>query len=267
MHTVRSRLWMWGHAVGGQNGQWNLPGASSITPAQAARYMGIPNVVMVVLDGKPEPPFDEAAAEMANLDKLVWSIVGDASSTRNDEQTDLEPVLELARRQPNVVGAIMDDFFHDPDDTGAVARFSPAELASFRERLQGNRPPLDLWVVVYTNDLDRPLGPFLDECDVVSLWTWRAAELANLERNFARFERLAPGKRTVLGCYMWDYGDSRPMPVEMMRRQCDLGLSWLQAGRIEGMVFLATCICDLGVEAVEWTRDWIAEVGDQRLAI
>ena len=46
---------------------------------------------------------------------------------------------------------------------------------------------------------------------------------------------------------------------------CELGLRWLREGRIEGMIFLASCICDLGIETVEWTRAWIAEVGEQKL--
>jgi hypothetical protein len=31
------------------------------------------------------------------------------------------------------------------------------------------------------------------------------------------------------------------------------------------MIFLASCLCDLELEAVEWTRDWIAKVGEQQL--
>ena len=53
---------------------------------------------------------------------------------------------------------------------------------------------------------------------------------------------------------MWDYGAKRPMPVNLMEKQCETGLQWLQEGRIEGMIFLASCICDLGLETVEWTR-------------
>ena len=78
-------------------------------------------------------------------------------------------------------------------------------------------------------------------------------------------EALHPGARLVLGCYLWDYGDKRPLPVESMERQCRAGLRWLQEGRIEGMIFLASCICDLGLESVEWTRRWIAEVGHREL--
>jgi hypothetical protein len=70
---------------------------------------------------------------------------------------------------------------------------------------------------------------------------------------------MSPGKQRVLGCYMWDYGTGHPMPVELMQRQVELGAQWLREGRIAGMIFLASCICDLELEAVEWTRRWIAE--------
>ncbi len=73
-------------------------------------------------------------------------------------------------------------------------------------------------------------------------------------------------KRKMLGCYLWDYGRERAMPIELMQHQCETGLRWLQEGRIEGIVFLASCICDLEIEAVEWTRDWIARVGELELS-
>ena len=76
---------------------------------------------------------------------------------------------------------------------------------------------------------------------------------------------MASKPRKVLGCYMWDYGGLQPMPLELMEYQCNLGLKWLKEGRIDGMIFLASCICDLGIDAVEWTRKWIANVRDQAL--
>jgi hypothetical protein len=50
--------------------------------------------------------------------------------------------------------------------------------------------------------------------------------------------------------------------VELMKMQAELGLKWLKAGRIEGIIFLGTPVCDLGLDAVEWTRRWLASVGD-----
>ena len=263
MDTVRDRLWLWGHEAGSHKGQFGLPGTSQITPGAAARYLGIPNVVMVAFGGRPEPPLAPHAAPMRSLSRLVWSIVGDSSSTRNDDRPDLEEVMALAAECPNLTGAIMDDFFHRPDEQGRVARYAVEQVAGFRRRLHAARPSLDLWVVLYAHDLGLPVSEHLAESDVVTFWTWRSEHLADLESNFARAEALAPGVRKVLGCYMWDYGAQQPMPVERMACQCETGRQWLQEGRIEGMILLASCICDLGLESVAWARRWIAEVGDQ----
>ena len=39
----------------------------------------------------------------------------------------------------------------------------------------------------------------------------------------------------------------------------------VREGRIEGLNFLASCICDLGLEAVDWARRWIAAHGPEPL--
>jgi hypothetical protein len=109
------------------------------------------------------------------------------------------------------------------------------------------------------------MAEYLALCDEVSLWTWNAPDLKDLETNVAGLERLAPNTGKLLGLYMWDYGLRQPMPVDLMQRQCESGLRWLKDGRINGMIFLASCICDIGLEAVEWTRSWIARVGEEAL--
>ena len=55
------------------------------------------------------------------------------------------------------------------------------------------------------------------------------------------------------------------MPLDLMQLQCETGLKWLKAGEIEGMIFLSTNVTDKNLKAVNWTRDWIAKVGDQPL--
>jgi len=253
MDTVRDRLWI-SHSAQNANGQWGALGPSRITPAEAAYYMGIPNCVMVVYGNKPEPPFDQYALALSPLDRVVWSVMGDAGSTRNDEESDLAAVLDVAGKYPNVTGAIMDDFFRGPR-----ARYTLDQLAAIRQPLHA--AGLDLWVVLYYNQLDLPVRQHLDLCDVVTFWTMPGRELANLETNFARLLEITPGKRRVLGCYMYNYGEKKPMDIALMEHQCGLGLRWLKEGKIEGIIFLASCICDLKLEAVEWTRDWIARVG------
>ena len=147
------------------------------------------------------------------------------------------------------------------DAAAAPASLNTQQLRDIRSQLIIGGRRLDLGVTLYAHHLTPQLVPHLELCDVISLWTWRAENLKDLESNFAKLKAMAPSKRIRLGCYMWDFGDQKPMPVEQMERQCEIGLRWLKHGQIEGMIFLGTNICDLSLETVEWTRRWIAEVG------
>ena len=109
--------------------------------------------------------------------------------------------------------------------------------------------------------------PHIQHVDKVALWTWVASDLAYLEENFEKLERLIAPKPIILGCYLFDYGGNHPMSVEQMQHQCELGIKWLFEGRIDGMIFLASNICDQGLQTVEWTKKWIAEVGDDPLSV
>lgn len=265
MTIIADKIWLWCHQAGSHNYIKQIGAESHITPAEALAYMGIRNAIMVTFAGLPEPPLLPHARALAGADKLVWSIVGDSSSTRNDKSTDLEEVISLAAECPNLAGAIMDDFFHKPDASGAVSRYSAEQLRWFADRLHAAARPLDLWVVLYGHDLELPVASLLAPCDVITFWTWTAAELPNLQRNLARVRELAPGKRIVQGCYMWDYGAGKTMSVDDMRWQCEQGLAALQSGAIDGLILLASCICDLDLPAVKWTRNWLAEVGSNPL--
>lgn len=393
--TVGDRLWLWGHPAGSHTrsqDQWGIPGVSTITPAEAARLMGIRNLMMVRYELEPKPPFTAEARELGALDQVLWSVEGGGGD-------DVDAVLALADGMPNLRGILMDDYFgrvpkpamwlaenspqfpvtltlrldqpvavtalrlvqsawttgdyrtagyvvetspdgeawqeaargtvpNDPgaeveaplpgrpcaavrvrivgthDQTGArscgltAARllvgeavinegvaaeasseypghsasnllaadpgdgagpFSLAALRALRRRLESAPRPLELHAVLYTHELQfgQWLMPHIDLCDAVALWTWRAEELEQLSESLDRCEAVIGNKRKLLGLYMWDYGTGAPMPVALMERQCTLGLDWLRSGRAEGLIFLASCICDLGLEAVEWSREWI----------
>jgi hypothetical protein len=154
------------------------------------------------------------------------------------------------------------------DDRGkaVAASLSVDQLLAIRRQLAdvGGRR-LDLAVTLYTHQLHPRLVPHLRCCDVISLWTWKSEGIDSLEANFERLKRLIPDKRIRLGCYMWDFDAGKPIPLDRMEHQCRLGLKWLKEGYIDGMIFLATNICDLGLESVQWTREWIAKNGHQLL--
>lgn len=265
--TIRDALWIWGQEAGcfhrNRNNCWNLPGMSRMTPAEGAFYMGVPNIMMVRFANQPMPPFRPHSIPLRPLKRIVWSIIGDSASTDNDRQPDLQEVITLAEDFPNLTGAIMDDFFRN--DPAAPARFTAEQVEGFRRQLHSAGRPLDLYVVVYSRNLALPIRKYLDSVDVITFWTWQAKELEALESNFRRLEELSPQKRKVLGLYMWDFGAGAPMPLAAMEYQCRLGLEWLRKGRAEGLIFLASCIADLELDAVEYARRLIAQVGDEPL--
>jgi hypothetical protein len=268
MTTVRERLWLWGHEAGSHDGHFNLPGKSRMTPAEAAFYLDIPNLIMVRYDDKPAMPFDQLALALRPLHRVHWSVVG---AMGRSTAAETEHVLDLATRFPNITGVFLDDFFRDgaPDTAQSAGTESGAlplaELQALRNRLVVAGRRLDLGVTLYTHQLEQPLGPYLDHCDLVSLWTWKSPDLEHLEAHMSKCEALAPHSVKFLGLYLWDYGLKQPMPLELMQMQAELGLRWLRDGRVGGLIFLASCICDLGLETVEWSRAWIRQVGDAPL--
>ncbi|MBN1917391.1 MAG: hypothetical protein JW889_05740 [Verrucomicrobia bacterium] len=263
MTSVRDRFWIWGHEAGSHTTEeWGVPEPSRITPVEGAFYMGVPNVILVRYGGKPEPPYHQCAVPYRALRSVVWSIVGAGGKT---DAADRAHVLDLARELPNMSGVMMDDFFHDKPGEKGFGMLSLDEVRALRRQLVLPDRQLDLWAVIYDRQLTLPLGEHLSLCDKVTQWFWRAAELEHLEQTFDQLEALAPQPAKLLGCYMFDYGERRPMPLDLLEYECETGLKWLREGRIEGMIFLATCICDLDLEAVEWTRRWIAKVGGEKL--
>lgn len=252
MNDIRDKLWLWGHQAGSLDKGWNLPEPSRITAVEAAHYMGIPNLIMVRFGANDLPATPRNAIPFRSLRRVVWSVVGAGGRTDPEETA---RVQALPDKLPNMCGLIMDDFFQ-PKDARQVAVLSADELRALRSGM-------DLWVVLYDYQLDLPVQAHLDQCDVVTFWTWEARNLNRLEENMEACRKLCGKRSIVLGCYMWDFGAKAPMPLTAMQQQCELGLQWLRAGKIDGMIFLASCICDLELAAVEWTRAWIEKLRNE----
>jgi hypothetical protein len=261
--TVRDRFWMYGQEAGAQNGHYGLPGKSYISEAEAAFYLSIPNLILGFCHRKPETlsQYRQLAVACRPFKRVVGSIVGCSGET---DANDRDLVLQLASETPNITGVIMDDFFRH----AGVGALTVEELRQVQQRLKGGNTKLDLWVVLYDKQLEEPVSDYLALCDVITFWSLSTLhDLEQMPSSFAKLEKLAPMARKMLGCYMYNFGESKPMPVSAMKFQCELALGWLQQGRIEGVIFDESDICDFGFDAVEWTRDWIRQVGDQQLVV
>lgn len=293
--TVRDRLWIFTVFAGGdskslERGGW--PGGSRMTPAEGAFWLGVPNLLFIRSHDTPPLPsteskraktgFEQYAMSFQPLDRVVWSVVGSGGRGGMNE---LAPVLDLAKKFPNFTGVYLDDFIIDAkrrDDGRLVGRpaLEPDDLRRAREQMKAVGRPMETWITLYTHEInpsrkigspafrgcDPPLAGFLDLFDVLTLWTWNSDELPHLEENLAALEKIAPkSARIALGMYIWDFHNRKPVPLELMKHQCESGRKWLKEGRIHEMILLANTVLDVGLPSAEFSRQWIAKVGEQPL--
>ena len=289
--TVRDHLWIFTVPAGLDNDsleRGKCHGGSRMTPAEGAFYLNVPNLLLIRSNNLPRLPdsepgraktsFEQYAISFQPLDRVVWSVVG---SGGQGGMAELPCVLSLAKKFANLDGIYLDDFIIDHKkraDGRIVGRpaLHPSDLKAARENLKSLRRPMDIWVTLYSHELlprhpahidcDPPLAGFLDLFDVLTLWTWNANELPKLEESLAALESMTPKPRRIaLGMYIWDFPNSRPVPLDLMRYQCELGLKWLQEKRIQEVIFLANTVLDIGAPGGEFARSWIAKVGREPL--
>jgi hypothetical protein len=220
----------------------------------------------------PFPPFDAESEKIKHLKQVVWSAVGAGGlSQHSDDKSDLEEALRQAAIYPNITGAVLDDFFKSVEGfatgNGSVARHTVGSIASMSEKLHSfPQRKLDLWMVWYSYQLDYPVADYISLCDVITLWTWKGSDLAILDENMAKFIKNTPGKRRLAGCYMFNYGECRPLTNQEMQDQLDCYYRRIKKGDIEGIVLCSNCIADLGLEAVEITQRWLNTVGEEEIS-
>ena len=253
--NLRDRLWMWGHGAGTVSDvvEYNVPGGNKIDMADAIDYMGIPNVHVVRWRGKPEPPFDEYVKQFRKTKRVTWSIVDGAPQSYGQKK---QWAFELVEKMPNLVGFSLDDFFQEN------YILSVDQLRALRKEMDALKRNINLSLVLYSHELGLNIKNHIDCVDDVLFWTWHATDLVKLEENFNMYRSIVPGKPTFLGIYMWDFGNAKPVPLELMKLQLDFALEKFKQHEIKGMIFHCTPLVDIGLEAVEYSKKWIAKYGD-----
>jgi len=153
----------------------------------------------------------------------------------------------------------------------APAALSPPQVVDVQKELSTTAPKcdgkkLDLSIVWYTHQINPAIKRHIDQVDVVYFWTWNANHLVDLEKNYRAFRNICPDVRVRLGIYMWNFNNKTIVPIELMEHQLDCAYRWLKSGEVEGLIFHCTPLCDMGLEAVEYSRRWIDEHGDEPVA-
>lgn len=286
--TIRDHLWIFTVPAGCDDDwyeQGGVRGGSRMTPAEGAFYLNVPNLILVRNQERPQLPqhekwrakttYEQYAISFRPLQRVLWSVVGSSGAGGLRE---LGPVLDLAGKHPNIAGIYLDDFIVDaqPRDGKTIGRpaLTPAELQAARDRMKALKRPMEIWVTLYSHELvsdhphfrgcEPPLADFLHLFDVLTLWTWSSAELKSLDQSLAALEKMAPkSARIALGMYIWDFDGKKPVPLDLMKHQCDRALEWIKAKRIHEIIVLGNTGLDLGLSSAEYVRDWIAQAGGQ----
>jgi len=258
--TVRDLMWVWGNPGMAEEGAHTAATFAAAGPAERAKILGVPNVIMA---GRGLPRDDTEARQLmagvAHMPRVIWEIEGDPEDG-GPPFVYTETIARLGRLADDyaqIEGLLLDDMTSVGIDKG----FGPEHIRDVRKLVAGTCPQVKVYGVVYTMNFDREtVDACVEELDAISLWTWHARDIPDLERNVAHCERQFPGTPILLGLYLYDYGEDRRMPLDLLEKQCETALELLHAGRIEGIVFLTI---KNDPEAVSWTADWIGKVGGQ----
>lgn len=267
-NCLQDRLWMWGHDPGaydGPKGVYNIPLSAPMSMAEGIRSMGIPNVCVI----RGGTPTEEYRAQFRDVKRIAWNLSGGS----NESYRALKNyVFGLRDTMPNLTGYYLDDFFHigsqpgfdkDSESQPAPASLSMAEMKQLHDETLAYTRRLDLAVVLYTHQLCASIKPVMKYVDLVSLWIWCGNDIQKIEENFRKYRTLVPDKPTLLGIYMWDFGGKRELSKDFMVRQLDYALRLYREGQIEGLIFHCTPLCNKGLAAVDYAREWIAKYGTE----
>ncbi len=264
--VVRDLMWVWGNPEMTTPGDHTVSTFAQASPIERAALLGVPNVVMAGR-GLPQDPrqAERLTKEASSASRLVWEIEADDVPASEAGQfvyaKRIAQVRKLADRYPRIEGVLLDDMTSVGIDKG----FKPRHIRHVRDLLAGMNRPLRIWGVVYTMNFSRPnIDDYIEQLDVINLWTWHAKDVVDLAPNVAHLERRFPQKPIVVGLYLYDYGGGRRMPMDLLEKQCETALELAHAGRVQGIVFLTI---NNDPDTVGWTADWIKRVGGQKLKV
>ncbi len=258
---VRDLLWAWGNPEMAKPGEQTVANFASASPAQRAALLGTPNIIMAG-HGIPndDQQADDQTRQVARSPRLIWEISADGAGGPPFVYTQrIAQLKKLIAKYPQIEGVLLDDMSTVGIDKG----LKPQHVGQVRTLLHTQCPAAKLWGVLYTMSFNRPdIDAYVQQLDGIVLAVWHAKELVHLEADVAHCEKRYPGKPILLALYLYDYGDGRRIPMDLLKQQCQTALQLAQAGRIQGIVFVTI---DDDAQAVQWTADWIQRVGPQKI--
>ena len=264
---LRDRFWLWGHPEGRYNNNeenFGLMEDSRMTPMECCLYLGVPNTFMVPVGWQVNRR--QYNKSFKTLKNVGWEFFRKINTPEL-----IEDYIAEAREFPNISCVVFDDFkFNMKKHSYDELKKNLTEVIS---RLHNNDVKrLDAWMVLYTHEfgvdgeLDREFQPIMDLFDGIIMWNWEESHYKEIPEKFECFKTLTSKNRRMLGCYLYNFGESRQATGEAVRYQLDRYREWILAGEAEGVVLHTNTMADLDYEAYDACLDWMALHGDEEVA-
>lgn len=248
-HFSRENVWVWG----GPTPSW---GGSMAKDAglKAREYFGFDNVMYVY--GALDREMVELHRECGKLICHLGSNCRTKGVRSIGDVEEAETLSSLSLEFPNLRGGVVDDMI-----ANCGPNYSIREYRKIYDALHRHNPDLELYAVVYTYELDLPIAKRLSDCiDRVILWTWSAGDLIQLDMNLEKCRLLYPGKKIMMGVFMFDYGlTALPNQVAAMEFQLSRARRYLSEGKIQDIVILGDREIEKCPDAAEYIRKFFRD--------
>jgi len=266
--VFRDRLWLWGMKVNilqehDSFSQLNF-GRSTMTVENAIRKTGITNVFLA-----GHLPIDQSSLDAMPSAKRIVCKQGihrhEGGKTVMDEIKCREALLsakQLAARDTRIEAYHIDDF-----STGSIdAGVHPAHLRRLQFLNASVGPQLPLGSTMYTMSLDRPeLPTLLPYFAYYLIPLWHARQIDTVPEAVDKLAQMSGGKPQLLCLYCYDFGESKPIPYDLMQRHLAVAEDLMRKEKVYGTLLCGTCMMDLDWEANRCFYEWVDKSGDREL--
>ena len=245
MESMESKFWLWGYTLETIPGTaFFVPGETRCSLETAAHYLGCDGVFwmnglhdldafndrhMKLLKEFPSVICGLTHIETNGPGKGGWRMLYKEAAAR---------VAALAKRYPNIKGAIIDDFLHVE---GPSRDMTPDELHEVNAVLKADDPSLMLYVVHYhVTQAPGQLIPFQEDFDGMTTWAWNSTNdfwNSLYEKEIREMRQLYPNKRVIQGLFLnayGDLGDNAAQPMDQLELQCERISPMLDEGVVDG---------------------------------
>ncbi len=260
MCKIKDKLWNWGHLAGSHN---KITGFDcKMTPSEFADEYGIRNAFIVSYGGNITPPFDKTAKELSGLDKIIWSVLGDASTPLpDDELGNTKDIINVLDTASNITGGVVDDFF-SPE---RMKRFTPEVLKKIKAAL--NERGLSFWCVLYNMQLDLDLDAYMECFDGVTFWIWQCENIPHMDEYLEKLFAITKDLPVMLGVYLMDYcKEFTEMDSVLFDMQLNNYFELLKNRKIEGIVVCSSTVGDAPLDTNRILKEYISKYGDTEIA-